>query len=126
MQHYSDSSYPSDICLLLRTHGEHFWLSCQVLPLLRQLESACPASEDERAAALAYLEVLWLDAKCRATETDSALAELLRARTGERRLQAEARRYHAAVCTLRMTTSARVRNVMERSHDGHTRERAAL
>jgi hypothetical protein len=153
MQHSSDNSYHSDICLLLRAHGEHFWLTTQVLPALRQLELAGSLREDrregERATALAYLEVLWLDARCRAAATDAALAELLStpgavanglsgngassngasangANPGADYVAAQARRYHAAVCALRMSIGARVRGLMDAPCDGHAHERAAL
>jgi hypothetical protein len=132
MQCSSDNPYQTDMCLLLRAHGEHFWLSSQVLPVLRQLEreraGAGALSEDERAAALSYLEVLWIDARCRASATDAALGELLMASGGgcAGGFVAEARRYHAAVCALRMSTRARVRRAIDAPHDGYAHEAAAL
>jgi hypothetical protein len=130
MQHSFDNSHQTDICLLLRAHGEHFLITSQVLPVLRQLEAAGSAREDERAAALAYLEVLWLDARCRAASTDAALADLLsangagvRASADGGSFAAQARRYHAAVCALRMGVGARVRVLTDAPRDGHAHER---
>ena len=185
MQRSSDNSYPSDICLMLRAHGEHFWLTSHVLPVLRQLEHDGTVPEHELGAALAYLEVLWLDAKCRAAETDAALSNLLatnaasngngasasngvaasngngvanfngagdlngngagnfngngnhggaghdvttdlHARVARARpFLAEARRYHTAVCALRMSVGVRVARLTGAPSDGHPHERAA-
>ncbi len=65
-------SHPPDICLILRAHGEQRWLISEVVPLVRQLEQPGLIAEDQVGAALAYLEVLWLDACQRAAETDYA------------------------------------------------------
>ncbi len=69
-------SHPPDICLLLRAHGEQRWLTSEVVPVLRQLEQPGAIPEDQLGAALAYLEVLWIDARMRAAETDAAYAKL--------------------------------------------------
>ena len=65
--------------------------------------------EDQVGAALAYLEVLWLDASGRAAETDAARAALDRASAErDRVLYEKARRYHAAVRRLRTAVGRRV------------------
>jgi hypothetical protein len=109
---------PSDVCLLLRAHAEQHWLSVEVSPVLRQLRQRDSLPEEQLGAALAYLEVLWIEASERAAETDAAYAEL---EASERATKAEAvdaepdaspasggwtlpskaRRYRVAVLTLR-------------------------
>lgn len=109
MTDLSDNSYPSDIGLLLRAHGEQLWLARQVLPLLRELEQPDAIPEDQLGAALAYLEMLWVDAALRAAETEAALAVLLASDAhGQRFLHAEARKYHAAVHAMREGLARRV------------------
>ncbi len=105
------TEHPPDICLLLRVHGEQRWLVSRVIPALRQLEEPGAIEPDETDAALAYLEVLWLEAGLRATETDAA-AEALRLAGPHTALLAEkANRYHAAVRRLRQAVDRRVRAV---------------
>ena len=69
-------SHPSDICLLLRAHAEQRWLTSELLPVVRELESPDQIPEEQLGAALAYLEVLWVDARRRAAETEAALEAL--------------------------------------------------
>ena len=112
MTDYSDNSYPSDICLLLRCHGEQRWLSCQVMPVLHQIEDAHATPDDELGAALAYLEVLSIDGSRRAAETEAAFAALLaNDARGDRLLHAEARQYYAAVRSLRDGVTGRVQRL---------------
>jgi hypothetical protein len=102
-----------DICLLLRAHGEQLWLSSRVLPLLAKLEQRDQLSEEQLGAALAYLEVLWIEARSRAAESDAALVRLPPPRgsaTGT--LREQARRYHAAVRRLRSSLGGRVVNLL--------------
>lgn len=102
MTHDFDLSPPSDVCLLLRAHAEQRWLSLEVGPVLRQLQQPDSIPEEQLGAALAYLEVLWIEASQRATETDAAYAALdLSATNGDRALHRKARGYHAAVRTFR-------------------------
>jgi hypothetical protein len=102
MSNNSLISHPPDIGLILRAHGEQLWLTAEVVPIVRQLERAEELPEDQIGAALAYLEVLWLDARVRAAETDAAREALERAiAEGDRVLCEKARRYHAAVRRLR-------------------------
>jgi len=103
------TSHPPDINLILRAHGEQLWLTSEVVPIVRQLEQRSVMPEDEVGAALAYLEVLWIDARQRAVETDSARAALDRAGSEHDRILCEkARRYHAAVRRLRVAVAYRV------------------
>jgi hypothetical protein len=100
---------PHDICLLLRAHGEQLWLTSEVLPVLRELELPGAIPEDQLGAALAYLEVLWLQASMRAAETDATYAKLEPAAAAASRiLHDRARRYHAAVSRLRVSIGQRV------------------
>jgi hypothetical protein len=104
-----ETTHPLDICLILRAHGEQRWLISEVVPTVRQLEQEDAIAEDQVGAALAYLEVLWLDACSRAAETDAAREQLERGSTlGDPVLYEKARRYHAAVRRLRAAVSARV------------------
>jgi len=106
MPNCSDNSYLSDVCLLLRCHGEQLYLSSQVLPVLNELERPGAVPDGQLGAALAYLELLWIDASRRAAETEAALATLLRGQ--ERQLHAQACRYHAAVHAQRQAIARRV------------------
>ena len=104
------TSTPPDICLILRAHAEQLWLTAQVMPTLRQLEPPSALRDDDAGAALAYLEMLWLDARQRAVECDAAFAQLLeQSASCDPVLCQKARRYHAAVRRLRTAVSARVR-----------------
>ncbi|HEY7836404.1 MAG TPA: hypothetical protein VIB59_02990 [Solirubrobacteraceae bacterium] len=100
---------PLDMCLLLRVHGEQRWLVSRVIPLLRQLEESGAIEPDELGPALAYLEVVWLEAGLRAAETDAAAAELHAAMRGRATVLSEkADRYHTAVRRLRHAVDRRV------------------
>jgi hypothetical protein len=103
MSHHPDQSNPpSDVCLLLRAYAEQRWLSREVVPVLRQLETPDELPEEQLGAALAYLEVTWLEAAQHAAETDAAFAALQDAAPDvEEALPSKARRYHAAVRFLR-------------------------
>jgi hypothetical protein len=104
------TDHPPDICLLLRVHGEQRWLVSKVVPMLRQLEQPGTIDEHEEGAALAYLEVLWLEAGLRAAETDAAADRLDPARD-QTLLTEKAGRYLAAVRRLRQAVDRRVRNL---------------
>jgi hypothetical protein len=106
------TAHPPDICLLLRVHAEQRWLVSRVIPLLRQLEQPEAIPAEETGAALAYLEVLWLEAGLRATETDAAATKLEPAEEPATTVLSEkARRYHAAVHRLRHAVDRRVRRL---------------
>jgi hypothetical protein len=109
MTDHSLTTHPSDINLILRAHGEQLWLTAEVLPIVRQLEQPGAIPEDQVGAALAYLEVLWLDASTRAADTDAAHVALNGALAEHDRVLCEkACRYHAAVCRLRTAVEQRV------------------
>ena len=116
------TSHPPDICLLLRAHGEQRWLISEVVPVLRQLEHPLALPDDQRGAAIAYLEVLWLDAQLRAIDTDAAHATLEAANpNGDRVLHEKAHRYHAAVRRQRSAIARRIATLAhagEREHAG--------
>jgi hypothetical protein len=113
-----DPPPPSDVCLLLRAHAEQRWLSLEVGPVLRQLRQRDSLPEEQLGAALAYLEVLWIEASERAAETDAAYAQLEASERAAKveaadaqpdaspagggwTLPSKARRYRVAVLTLR-------------------------
>jgi hypothetical protein len=110
MSHYSDQTPPSDVCLLLRAYAEQRWLSREVVPVLRQLETPQELPEEQLGAALAYLEVTWMEASRLAAETDAALAALERHVTPEaaEALPSKACNYHASVRFLRETVGRHV------------------
>jgi len=120
------TSQPPDICLLLRAHGEQRWLTSEVLPVVRQLELPGSIPEDQLGAALAYLEILWLDACTRAAETDAACAKLGSTNTdGDRVLYDKARRYHASVRRLRTAVGKRVTQLIRRRHQPCSHQHAS-
>jgi hypothetical protein len=111
MTQLADTAHPPDICLLLRVHGEQRWLISTVVPLLRQLEQPEELDELQIGPALSYLEVLWLEAGLRATQTDAAREQLEAAESVSLHLAEKARRYHAAVRRLREAVDRRVRRL---------------
>jgi hypothetical protein len=115
MKSLDDISHPPDICLLLRSHSEQRWLSNQLVPVITDLETPGAIPEDQLGAALAYLEILWLDARRRASETDAALAQLADVRREHSDLSESARVYHAAVTRMRGELHTRVGGLL-RSH----------
>lgn len=96
------------MCLLLRAHAESRWLSNELAPVLREVERRESISDQQMGTALAYLEVMWIEACSRARETESARVELDALGSGDRALVAKAHRYHAAVRRLRDTIELRV------------------
>ena len=99
---------PPDVALLLRAHSEQYWLSREVIPVVRQIETGERLPEEQLPAAVAYLEVIWAEASSRARETDTALRQLEELELVRQPLAARARRYRAAVRTLREATARRV------------------
>ena len=98
----------SDVCLLLRAHAESRWLSNELAPVLREIEQRETISEQQIGTALAYLEVLWIEACARARETEAARVELDALGSCDRALSEKAHRYHAAVRRLRAGIEPRV------------------
>lgn len=113
MTNRQDQSPPSDVCLLLRAYAEQRWLSREVVPVLRQLEEPDELPEEQLGAALAYLEVIWIEALRHAAETDAAFAELdyEPSKQGEA-LPSKARRYHTAVRFLREAVARHVTRLL--------------
>lgn len=98
-----------DVCLMLRVDAEQRWLSREVIPVLRQLRGCGELPEEQLGAAMAYLEVTWLEARRLAAETDAAFIELERAHLDAvETLPSKARNYHAAVRALREVTERNV------------------
>ena len=107
MSESCEPSRESDVCLLLRAHAEQGWLQREVLPVLLQVEGRSTLAPEQLAAALAYLEVVWIEAQLRACETDAICAEL-RGAADRPHLRARACRYYASVRALRETLATRV------------------
>jgi len=97
-----------DVCLLLRAHAEARWLSNELTPVLREIEERKTIADQQLGAALAYLEVLWIEAGARARETEAARVELDALGGADQSLPEKARRYHSAVRRLRDTIERRV------------------
>ncbi|MHB8240413.1 MAG: hypothetical protein ACYDHN_00315 [Solirubrobacteraceae bacterium] len=108
MDKTSRLSDPQDICLLLRAHGEQRWLIFEVLPVLRQIETPGSIPEDQLGAAYAYLELLWMDARRRARETDACAQLNHSVNKLDQVLYEKASRYHAAVRRLRVAIGRRI------------------
>jgi hypothetical protein len=110
----NSNPYPlSDVCLLLRAHAEQGWLSHELVPVLRQLEHPDSLPEEQLGAALAYLEVLWVEASQRAADTEAAHDELEAVNgSTDPSLSREARNYHLAVCRLRESVASHVRQLL--------------
>jgi hypothetical protein len=104
----SPSPETSDICLLLRCHGEQRWLIYQLVPVVREIEQE-ELPEEQLGAALAYLEALWMEARRRAAETEAAYEQLEPPGiVADISVHQKARRYHAAVRRLRDALERRV------------------
>jgi hypothetical protein len=101
---------PPEVSLLLRAHAEQRWLSREVVPVVRQLETRDGLPEEQVGAALAYLEVVWGEASRRAGDTDGACTQLdlLAPIATDCALATRARRYRAAVVALRDAALRRV------------------
>ncbi|HSZ70394.1 MAG TPA: hypothetical protein VK756_08525 [Solirubrobacteraceae bacterium] len=104
---------PPDVSLLLRAHAERRWLSREVIPVLRQIETSIGLPDEQLPAAIAYLEVIWAEALSRARETDAEGSRLDTHGHAEQPLLARARRYHAVVRDLRETVTRRVARLLE-------------
>jgi hypothetical protein len=107
-----DRSSVADVCLLLRAHAEARWLSKQLTPVLQEIEERATIAEEQLGTALAYLEVLWIEACARARETESARVELEALGSADRLLYEKARRYHVAVRRLRDDIEQRVARLL--------------
>jgi hypothetical protein len=106
----SDSRNPKplpDVSLLLRAHAEQRWLSREVIPVIRQVESHERLPEEQLPAAIAYLEVIWAEAMSRARETEAARCRLDELSLPGQPLPDKARRCHSAVRALREVVARR-------------------
>jgi len=99
---------PPDVSLLLRAHSEQRWLSREVIPVVRQLETGERLPDEQLPAALAYLEAIWAEAVGLGRATDAALRRLEAAGGEPQPLHDRARRYHASVRALREAVARRV------------------
>ncbi len=104
--------HPPDVTLLLRAHSEQRWLSREVIPVVRQIETGERLPEEQLPAALAYLEVIWVEAAGLAREADAALHTLDIFDVARQPLPARARRYHASVRALRAAVAQRVEELI--------------
>lgn len=103
---------PADVELMLRAHAETRCLSREVIPVVRQIETGAGLPQEQYGAAMAYLEVTWLQARRRARESDAAYLQLCvlpadRA-DGEDEIYSGACRYYTAVKALREVVQRRV------------------
>lgn len=125
MTHHSHPSPLSDVCLLLRVHAEHSWLDHEVMPLLYELKHRESLPEEQLGVAMAYLEVLWIEASQRSAETEAALAELDAIdAAADRALSGKARGYHAAVRALRGHLAHHVEEILAVPSEEPTRNLA--
>lgn len=106
---------PADVDLMLRAHAETRCLSREVIPVLRQIETGHGLPCEQYGAAMAYLEVSWLQARRCAQESDAAYRQLtaLPSRETDTRqdpdeLHGRACRYYESVKTLRDVARRRV------------------
>jgi hypothetical protein len=121
MSYLPESQPPSDVCLLLRAHAEQRWLSREVIPVLRQVENPDSLPEEQHGAALAYLEVIWIEAQQRAQETENSHATLREHHSVSSVLPEKAYRYHGAVRQLREVVSRRVARLLSNQNVVTTR-----
>jgi hypothetical protein len=109
---------PADASLLLRVHAERAWLGSELLAVVRQLEAPAALKAGQFHAALAYLEVAWLEATRRAAETDAAHERLERAPDRDALpLVEQALRYHRSLRLMRAALEARVEPFLGGSPD---------
>jgi hypothetical protein len=113
---------PADVGLMLRAHAELRCLSREVIPVLREVETRDELPEEQLGAAMAYLEVIWIEARRRAAETDCAHRGLAvpsppsfaEERAGSQsELHDRACRYYDAVKALREAVSRRIALALE-------------
>ncbi|HEY7933572.1 MAG TPA: hypothetical protein VID48_07085 [Solirubrobacteraceae bacterium] len=103
---------PTDVCLLLRAHAEQHWLSREVIPVLRQVETPSALPEEQVGAAFAYLEVIWIEAQKLAQETESAHSDLGELPANSAPLTQKASRYYSSVKHLRGVVARRVSRIL--------------
>jgi hypothetical protein len=117
----------SDVCLLLRAHAEHSWLNHEVMPVVYELNHRDSLPEEQLGAAMAYLEVLWIEACQRAAETEAAHADLDAVdAAAERPLSGKARGYHAAVRAARGRLAQQVQRLLAIPSEEPTRDQQLI
>jgi hypothetical protein len=117
----------SDVCLLLRAHAEHRWLNHEVMPVVYELNHRDSLPEEQLGAAMAYLEVLWIEACQRAAETEAAHADLEAIdAAAERPLSGKARGYHAAVRAVRGRLAQHVHRLLAIPSEETTRNQQLI
>jgi hypothetical protein len=94
--------------LMLRAHAEQLWLSREVIPVIRQIETSDHLPEEQMPAAVAYLEVIWIESMSRARETETSRLRLEELHESHRALGLKASRYHSIVRVLREAVARRV------------------
>ncbi len=113
--HVSDHPVPApppDVSLLLRAHAERRWLSREVIPVVRQIETSEDLPDEQLPAAVAYLEVIWAEALSRAGETDAERRRLDERSVAGQPLLDRAHRYHAVLLVLRQAVARRVARLL--------------
>jgi hypothetical protein len=117
----------SDVCLLLRAHAEHSWLNHEVMPVVYELNHRDSLPEEQLGAAMAYLEVLWIEASQRAAETEAAHADLNAIDAAAvRPLSGKARGYHAAVRAVRGRLAEQVQQLLAIPFEEPTRDQQLI
>jgi len=126
----TDHPHPSplsDVCLLLRAHAEHSWLNHEVMPVVYELHHRDSLPQEQLGAAMAYLEVLWIEACQRAAETEAAHADLEAIdAAAERPLSGKARGYHAAVRAVRARLGQHVARLLAIPSEETTRDQQLI
>jgi hypothetical protein len=126
----TDRPHPSplsDVCLLLRAHAEHSWLNHEVMPVVYELNHRDSLPEEQLGAAMAYLEVLWIEACQRAAETEAAHADLDAIdAAAERPLSGKARGYHSAVRAVRGRLAQHVHRLLAIPSEEPTRDQQLI
>jgi hypothetical protein len=126
----TDHSHPSplsDVCLLLRAHAEHSWLNHEVMPVVLEIEQRDALPEEQLGAAMAYLEVLWIEATQRAAETEAAHADLDAIDAAAvRPLSGKARGYHSVVEAIRSRLAVHVQRLLAVPSEDPTRDQQLI
>ena len=138
MTNHPESPPACDVHLLLRAHAYQRWLSRELMPFVRELEQPHSLPDEQLGVALAYLEVLWIEASRRAAETEAASAQLdaasaqldaassemdATARHSGRALCGMIRRYHEAVRALHNRLASHVAELLGGSSRGSSTNR---
>lgn len=97
------------------------------MPVVYELNHRESLPEEQLGAAMAYLEVLWIEACQRAAETEAAQADLdVIDAAAERPLSGKARGYHAAVRAQRGRLAQHVRRLLAIPSEDPTRDQQLI